>query len=204
MNPKKKAALLAALGVLAVAIAFYLLSPPRYVITAGPITGDQANGINGTYKVKTLFLGFGGIESDPAGGACIFFPAKDIVGPAFAQMAAKTCENDQGCTVCPPGADCSTPGKEIKGACEVPTKTCWSRPVGTDRLLCKTSGQLGGAIIVGKEAKILDPGPISVAGIGLKPNAAAVVRARLICSGNKPCGPGGLPYIHVWGTPKTL
>ena len=132
MKPTKKAALLATLGVLAVTIAFLLLFPPRYVITAGPITGDQANGINGTYTVKTLFLGLSGIESDPAGGACIFFPAKDIVGPAFAQMAGKTCENDGDCTTCPPGDVCP-PDMAIKGACEVPTKTCWSRPVGYDQ-----------------------------------------------------------------------
>ena len=198
------------LVLLIIVIILFDLAFPRYENIPGPVTGSRAAGINGTYTIKKarlinlspdpgkFILLSSGIRSDPSGGACLIFPAKDITGPIFAQMATISCTTNDQCGVCPPGAVCSKPEDLFPGYCEKSTKSCWAKPPGKDALLCRKGTTTTG------EFKIQDPGPTAVGGLGLAGSTRVRVLARLNCSDGKICGPDGQNYVHFWGTARPL
>ena len=139
----------------------------RYTIRAGPVPNARLGALAGTFQI----LETGGPDSIPSsrlGGACLAFRAADL---GFTQMAAKRCTKNSQCT---------TPGENEYGYCDVQTSQCWAKPTGpaANPALCQ-KGQVWSAVD-------LHPVPaqaVNAAQFSIKPGAQVRVVACLNKSG---------------------
>jgi hypothetical protein len=118
-----------------------------------------------------------GIPSSRLAGACLIFPATDL---GFEQMAAKQCHKD---------ADCSTPGENAFGTCDIETNKCWSKPDGlaAGAALCNR-----GIVAAENELNLVPSQPADVVQFGIKRGAKVRVGACLNKSGINPLVTGCL------------
>lgn len=179
---------LSLVGALGAALAF---PPGRYTIVPGPITGSYSGGINGTFRIVAARAP-AGVMSIGEGGACIFFRAEDI---GYSQMPKVRCTTDASCTT-----------SEGAGVCMKKNKQCWARPTGADNKLCITSSSRKPPGPWNANTTYpVSATPIDIASLGVRKNAKALVRGRLMCPGGSACLPDGKStFILVWGTPKQL
>lgn len=190
---------LACTTIIAIGGAAYALQAGQYRNIPGAVTGTYSGGINGTFKFVPA-IAPDGIPSAPNGGACIIFRARDL---GFKKMWAKHCKIDD---------DCSTPGENAYGYCEVKKGKCWARPdpakaPGSDEALCRRGNKLPSPVPINTDLDISitttgapTPAPISTPSWKIKHNAKARVVSRLNCPPTSPgCAPGGHDYILEWG-----
>jgi hypothetical protein len=161
-----------------------------YTVTAGPVTGDRASGINGSFRFSEASGPDTGIESDLFGGACIIFRAEDL---GYSKMAQKTCHSDEQCRT-----------DKIGGYCQPGTNKCWARPPANPDPLCRRSLETHAPWPPDTDNKISESNPIPVPA-DLKANAQAVVVACLRGKGNGANSACGGPDSQVkWGQPTTI
>ena len=138
-----------------------------YTIRAGPVPNARLGALAGTFQL--LETGNpDGIPSDRLGGACLAFAAADL---GFTQMAAKQCSKN---------SDCSTPGENAFGYCDVQTNSCWAKPAtpAANPALCQ-KGQVWAATAT----HAVPAQPVNAAQFGIKPGAKVRVVACLNKSG---------------------
>ncbi len=166
---------------------------PHFLFVPGPVTGNRADGINGSFTMTQATAPNGspvnGVTSlDQLGGACIIFRLQDL-DPSL--TGAKVCTTDEDCR-----------SETVAGYCHADTHECWGRPAlppAQDPLCNRSvdysppkSWPLGEVIPI-------SPNPIPVGGYNLKPNAQAVIVALTRGRGNGP------PHtVLTWGQPTTI
>lgn len=168
-------------------------SATYYTVTAGPVTGERASGINGSFRFSEASGPDTGIESNRFGGACIIFRAEDL---GYSKMAQKTCHSDEQCRT-----------DKIGGYCQPGTNKCWARPPveppNTDPL-CRRSLETHAPWPLDTDNMISETNPIPVPA-DLKANAQAVVVACLRGKGNGANSACGGPDSQVkWGQPTDI
>jgi hypothetical protein len=164
----------------------------RYTIRAGPVPDARIGALSGTYQLLAT-ADPSGIPSNRSGGACLVFPAADL---DFPLMAAVQCSNNQSCTTT----------ENPNGYCDVPARTCWSRPNRPDARgkLCNT-----GLILNPNDLNPVPAVAVDAASLGLRPGARVRVIACLNKLGADPVGTGcrskdGPDRIEVMGPVATL
>jgi hypothetical protein len=159
------------------------VEPPLYTIVAGPVTGDRATGINGTFRITQAA---DGIPSDLLAGACMIFRAQDL---GYSAMPG-SCHAD---------SECKAPG--AAGYCSA-DHTCWARPAVAPDPMCRRSLETHQPWPVDTDNKIAASGSVPVPS-GLKPNAKAVVVACLRGAGS-PGASDASPASTLCGQPQSL
>jgi len=161
---------------------------PTFTIRAGPVTRAKAAAVSGTFQVLRIGAP-AGIPSSRLAGACLEFLAADL---GFNQMAAKQCQKN---------SDCSVPGENEFGACDIETQQCWSKPPGlaAGAALCNR-----GIIAPVSELLPVPREPADVRQFGIKPGSHVRVGACLNKLGINPqatgcLAPDGSDKIQVWG-----
>lgn len=163
-------------------------SPTLYAITAKPVTGSRASGINSAFRIsKVNGPNADGIASDLSGGACILFRALDL---GYTRMAAKSCNVSE---------DCDT--GEGFGYCRPGTHQCWARAIvaqGTHDPLCNRSIDYSPPKNWTADTDVpISPDRIPVPA-GLRPHAEALTLALLKGNGTPP------QIRQKWGTSRTI
>jgi hypothetical protein len=143
---------------------------PKFTIRSGPVANAEATAVWGTFQVLKTGAP-SGIPSAGLAGACLIFPATDL---GFEQMAAKQCHRD---------ADCSTPGENVAGTCDIETNRCWSKPEG---LAAATALCNRGIIAFESELNPVPSQPVDVLQLGIERGAKVRVGTCLNKSGINP------------------